>query len=194
MSTTHYDRIVIVGKPGSGKTTLARSLVNVLDLKHIELDAIFWQPNWGKLEDPDFGKQVEAALPDDGRWVVDGNYRKVRSIVWGRAETLIWLDFPLLLTLWRLLKRTLGRFVFRKELWNGNRENLVEHLTWNWDKNLFLFAIRAHKQQRTDYLESFKDPQYAHLRVLRFRNPKELQEWLDDLTSKESFPKDVNST
>jgi len=175
-----YDRIVIIGKPGAGKTTLARQLVTSFQLKHVELDAIHWQPNWGIPDKADFRRWVSDALPANERWVTDGNYSVTRDIVWGRADLAIWLDFPLWLTLWRLFWRTLARWFWQKELWNGNRENLTDHLSFDKDKNLFLFAIGVHSRHREEYPAALK--KYSSLKVLRFRHPKELDQWLATFT------------
>ena len=124
------ERIVIVGKCGAGKTTLATQLADRLNLTNVELDAINWQPNWISLPKREMRKRVDEALPVAGYWIADGNYiRVVRDIVWGRADTLIWLDYSLPVTYRRLLPRIIGRIVKLKELWNGNRETLRHHLT-----------------------------------------------------------------
>jgi adenylate kinase family enzyme len=177
-----YQRIAIVGKSGSGKTTLGRQLAEILSLKHVELDAIHWQPNWVQLEKPKMWERVDDALPVDGHWVADGNYSVVREIVWGRADTLIWLDYGLLFTLWRLFRRTFGRLVLQKRLWNGNRETLANQLTLDTTNNLFLFAIGSHSRHREQFPLALKEERYSHLRVLRFRKSSEVEEWVKSLT------------
>jgi adenylate kinase family enzyme len=178
------ERIVIVGKCGAGKTTLATQLADRLNLTNVELDAINWQPNWISLRWCEMRKHVDKALPVDGYWIADGNYiRVVRDIVWGRADTLIWLDYSLPVASLRVLRRTIGRIVRRKELWNGNRETLRNHLTCNLNQNLFLWTIRMHWQHRKDFPAHFKQPEYSHLNVLRFRTPKETEQWLCGLSN-----------
>ena len=65
-----------------------------------------------------FRARVAAALSGD-RWVVDGNYQVVRDLVWGRADTVIWLDYPLAVILPRLVRRTFQRWWRREVLWQG---------------------------------------------------------------------------
>jgi adenylate kinase family enzyme len=80
-------RIVVVGTSGAGKTTLARRIAIRLELPHIELDAINWQPGWYDLSrrDPDeFVRRVAKAIQADA-WVLDGNYSLVHDQVWRRA-------------------------------------------------------------------------------------------------------------
>lgn len=176
-----FQRIVIVGKPGAGKTTLSQQLASILSLEHVEIDAIHWQPNWVSLSAPKMVERVGEALPADGHWVADGNYKVVREIAWGRADTLIWLDYGLLFTLWRLFWRTFARVVFQRQLWNGNRERVGNHFTMDWDENLFLFMIGSHSRQRRDFPLALQDERYSHLRVLRFRKASDLEAWVKSL-------------
>src|SRR4051812_23251994 len=101
-------RINVVGTSGSGKTTMARDLAGILGVPHVELDALHWGPNWTEEPDEVFRERVDTLLVGDG-WTTDGNYRTVRDIVWGRADTVVWLDYSLPLILWRLSRRTFGR-------------------------------------------------------------------------------------
>ena len=181
-----YQRIVIVGKAGAGKTTLGNQLAEILSLQPVELDAINWQPNWVELENDKMRERVGNAVPADGRWVADGNYSVVRDIVWGRADTLIWLDYGLLFTLWRLFRRTFWRIFLQKRLWNGNQERLTNHLTLDTTNNLFLFTIGSHSRHRKTYPVFLKEERYSHLRVLRFQKSSEVEEWVKSLTRSHS--------
>ena len=116
-------RINVVGTSGNGKTTFSRALAKRLGLPHVELDALNHGPNWTEASDEEFRRAVEAATDRDG-WVVDGNYgRKIGDVVLRQADTVVWLDQPLPLVLWRLWRRTIWRIVRREELWSGNRES-----------------------------------------------------------------------
>ncbi len=70
-------RIVVIGTPGAGKTTLARRIAGQLGLPHIELDAINWQPGWRDLARHDpalFVSRVVEAIQAEA-WVADGKLR-----------------------------------------------------------------------------------------------------------------------
>ena len=102
----------MVGTTGSGKTTFARELARHLGVPHIELDAIRHQAGWVELPDSVFRERLAVATAADG-WVVDGNYGGIgaRDIVWPKADTLVWLDTPLIVNLWRVTRRSIRRMV-----------------------------------------------------------------------------------
>ena len=73
-------RISIVGTTGSGKTTLAKKIAETCKSPHVELDQLQWEPDWTAVPTDVFQERVRQALQGD-RWVVDGNYSKVRDLV-----------------------------------------------------------------------------------------------------------------
>lgn len=102
------DRIVIVGRTGSGKTTLARKLAAARGVPHVELDALYFQPDLSTVPLDVLRERTTAAIAGE-RWVTDGNKGAVRDLVWPRADTVIWLDYALSVSLWRLARRALRR-------------------------------------------------------------------------------------
>ena len=147
-------RIIVYGPSGSGKTTVSRRIGELLQLPVIELDALFHQPNWEPTPDDEFRAKVLAALDrhEDG-WVCDGNYSRVRDNVLPRAETVIWLRPPFLLTYWRLFKRTIGRALTREVLWGTNRESW--RLTFFSRDSILLWGItnwRPHQRKTKEAL------------------------------------------
>jgi adenylate kinase family enzyme len=173
-------RIVVIGTTGSGKTTLARRLAERLGVPHVELDALHWEPNWTMAPLETFRERVAQALEGEA-WVIDGNYSKVRDIVWSRADTIIWLDYPFLAIFARLIRRTLRRLITREELWNGNRERWQEQFFSR--ESLFLWMLRTYRRRRREYPELLQRPEYAHLSVVRLRSPKVAQKWLSSIPS-----------
>jgi adenylate kinase family enzyme len=89
---TEMARVVVIGTSCVGKTLFARSLARVLSSPHIELDALYWQPNWVARPPDEFRALTARALAQDC-WVTDGNYGAVRNLVWSRATTVIWLNY-----------------------------------------------------------------------------------------------------
>lgn len=174
----HWRRIVVVGTTGSGKTTLARRLAGRLGLPHVELDALYWDPDWTPAPTEVFRERTAHALAVDA-CVVDGNYQAVRDIIWRRAEMVVWLDYSLPVIMRRLAGRTFRRLLTREELWNGNHERWRDHFLSR--DSLFLWALQTYRRRRREFPVLLKRPEYAHLQVVRLRSPGAAQRWLAGL-------------
>jgi adenylate kinase family enzyme len=168
-------RIVVVGTSGSGKTTLARQLGTLLGIPAVELDALHWEPNWTAASLSVLRERVEVALSGEV-WVVDGNYSKVRDLTWGRADTVVWLDYDLWVIMARLIQRTFSRVFSGEELWNGNHESLVKTLFSK--DSILLWALYSYGKNRRQYTKLAGQPEYAHLHVIRHRSPQATRVWL----------------
>lgn len=139
-------RIAITGASGSGKTTLASRLARKLGLRHVEVDALHFGPNW-KEATPDELRAKMRPLLEEERWVVDSLYRgKLGDMVPLAADTIVWIDLPLPITLARLMRRTLPRIFLRKQLWAGNRESFRGAFVGR--ESLFGWAIHRHAELR----------------------------------------------
>ncbi|MBI4496379.1 MAG: AAA family ATPase [Chloroflexi bacterium] len=173
------DRIAVVGTTGSGKTTTARHLARSLGVPAIELDGLYWEPDWMSAPREVFRARVAGAIAGD-RWVVDGNYGSAaQDLILPRATTVVWLDYPLPVVLWQLFRRTLRRTLTREELWNGNRERFWTQFLSR--ESLFLWALYSHPRNQARYTTLHRRPESAHLTVLRFRSPGETQAWLEHI-------------
>jgi adenylate kinase family enzyme len=178
LSSSYNQRISVIGTSGSGKTTLARQISQCLAIPHIELDALHWEPNWTEAPINIFQKRVEQSLSMNS-WVVDGNHSKIRSLIWSRANTVVWLDYPLPIIMGRLLRRTWRRVVMQEELWSGNRETWRQ--TFSHD-SILLWALKTYRKNRNKYPILLAQPEYIHLQVVHLRSPKDTGAWLANLT------------
>jgi hypothetical protein len=127
---------------------------------------------------PIFRSRVAAVVAGDG-WVVDGGYSDVRDLVWARADTVVWLDYPLALTLSRLLRRIVARIRDGTELWpgTGNRETIRNQLFTR--DPLVWFAIRTHRGRRRRIAAMLALSEHAHIAVHRFTRPTDADRWLE---------------
>ena len=171
-------RIVVLGTSGSGKTTLARELSRRIGAPHIELDALHWEPNWTPAAKPVFRQRVENAIAQE-RWALCGNYAPVRDLTLARADTAIWLDYPMATVFTRVFCRTVRRGVTREVLWGNNREPLLVNFFGR--ESILLWVINTWRIRRRDYPKMLRSEKCRHLRVLRFRSPGETAAWLSTL-------------
>jgi adenylate kinase family enzyme len=178
-----YQRISVVGTIGSGKTTFARKTSQLLDAPHVELDALHWEPNWIEAPNELFRERVKQSLQGDS-WVADGNYHQVRDIVWSRADTVVWLDYPFRTIIARLARRTLRRIFTHEQLWNGNQEHIRGLFTRD---SVFLWAIRTYRRRRKQYPVLLGKPENSHLTIVRLRSPREATEFLSTLRQLEDL-------
>jgi len=143
----------------------------------VELDSIYHQPGWVPLPTEEFRRRAAEAAAGDG-WVIDGNYSKVRPLVWARADTVVWLDLPRRTIMRQLIWRTLRRMTFRIELWNGNRERWANLFTWVPEDSVISWAWHHYPVQRDRYNAAAANPAYAHLHFVRLRSRAEIRRFL----------------
>jgi hypothetical protein len=179
---TGCERIVIVGRTGSGKTTLARELAEDIDAPHVELDALYFGPNFSTVPASVLRERTSAAIAGE-RWVTDGNKSAVRDLVWPRADTIIWLDYPLIVSIWRLGKRAAGRAstLGTQAAETGERKGLPRQF-FSAAKGV-LSALRSHMGQRRRYPAMFAAAENQHLAVARLRSPRATRRWLARVVS-----------
>lgn len=166
------ERVIVVGTSCSGKTTLAKQLALALGAPHVELDGIHWMPGWQERPVEEMRQMAgEAAAAE--RWVMDGNYGAVRDIVWGRATTVVWLNYPFRVVLWRCLRRTIRRAITQEELFSGNRESFRKSFLSR--ESIILWAVTSHRRVRREYRRILDGGEFPHLRVVELRGPAEAE-------------------
>jgi len=180
-----YKHIVIIGSTSSGKSTLAERLAKRFDLSYIDLDALHWEPNWTEAPLEEFRKRVESAIHAPA-WAVAGNYHIVRDLIWPRAEAIIWLDYSLPRIFWQLTRRTFTRWWKQELLWGTNRENLWTHFKLWSDESLYHWLFKTYWRRKREYPLLLSQPEYSHLELMHFKNPKETDEWVNNIIRSKS--------
>jgi adenylate kinase family enzyme len=168
-------RVNVKGISGSGKSTFARALAGRLGVPYVELDALHHGPDWTEASAEELQARVREAMDaaPDG-WVIDGNYEsKLGETVLAAADTIVWLDLPLWLTLRRLWRRTHTRIRDGVLLWNDNRESWRTAVLGR--DSLFVWAVRTYFRHRREWPRRFAgDP-----RFVRLRSDDEARRWLE---------------
>ena len=165
-------------QPAAVKPRWRNGLGDILDLPVIELDALHWMPGWTEKPWLEIRAELEPMTRQD-RWITDGNYSQVRDLIWPRADTIIWLDYPFLAIFLRLFIRTLKRVFLKVELWNGNRERFRDNFLSR--DSLFVWLVTSQAKQKRNYPIALQEPQHIHLQVLHFNHPRQTERWLTAL-------------
>lgn len=167
-------RILVAGITGAGKSTMARALEDRLRLPRHEMDALYFTgPDWQVNEH--FRADVER-IAEAPAWIFDSfGYPEVRDLLWTRADTVLWLDYPRRTVLPRVLRRSLRRTLWRERIFGGNRETLGgwfvrDHPVW--------WAMSQHGPRRADIAGRSTDPRFAPLVVVHLRTPAAAEAWL----------------
>ncbi|KAB8125976.1 DNA topology modulation protein [Gracilibacillus oryzae] len=165
-------KIILIGSGGSGKSTLARQLGEALHIEVFHLDAMFWKPNWVGVS-RDEQKKVQRELVKQDEWIIDGNYGGTMEIRLQAADTIIFLDMPRLLCVYRAMKRMLKyRNKTRPDMGEGCPERLDFHfLKWIWN---YPKTKRPQIMERLEQLSQEKQ-------VIIFHSPAEVKRFLETL-------------
>ncbi len=110
------------GATGSGKSTLAEALGELTGIPVTSVDDICWSPGWVQMPPDDQIAHFDA-LTRTGTWILDSAYGPWRDLAYERADLVVALDYPRLVSLARLLRRTRARIFDRREICNGNHES-----------------------------------------------------------------------
>jgi hypothetical protein len=166
MEAAHYmtalknklQRVNVIGTSGSGKSTFSKKLAEKLDMQWIELDSLFWEPNWKEPSDEIFFNRITEALEGD-RWVLDGNYTRTVPIKWRNVTTVI----------------------TREELWSGtgNKESFFNSFLSK--KSILLWTLKTYKKNKMKYESVMVDPDFSHINFIKITNHREAKLFLDSL-------------
>jgi hypothetical protein len=152
---------------------MARALAGLLDLPYTELDALQHGPGWTPR--PELDVDVAAMLAA-GRWVTEYQYRGVKEQLLAAAEAVVWLDHPFPLVASRLLRRSVGRAVTRRPLYNGNVERLATWLRASHPLRIVLSREFGAKRHRT--AQELAAAERGGVLVVRLRGAREERRWL----------------
>lgn len=173
-------RYVVIGTSGAGKSTFARALSARLGVPYIELDALYWGPDWTPRTTPEFMASLEEAIAP-ARWVADGNYTVMRDVLWARATHIVWLDFGRAVIFPRVIRRTLRRAAVGEVLWAGNRESLRKAFLSR--ESILLWSFTTFRRNRLKFARLRKAPEFAHLVWHHVRTPGAARALLDGIAA-----------
>ena len=165
-------RILIAGVTGAGKSTLARRIAAQLEIHYTEIDSLFHGPNWTRRDE--FLTDVDSAT-SQASWVTEWQYASARPRLVQRADTLIWLDHSVPISLGRLIRRTIRRGRTREVLWNGNIEPPLHRIFLD-KENIIRWALATQFMYKR-VIPALADDQ-PHLQVIRLRSQRGVDRWM----------------
>ena len=163
-------RVLVLGCPGAGKSTLARSLGEALSLPVVHLDKLWWKSGWVNRTEGEFDALLGAVLLGE-EWVIDGNYLRTLPRRLERCDAVVLLDYPRRVCLFRALRRILT--------WRGRtRPDMAADCPERLDGEFVRWIWEFHRTQRPQVLELL-DGWTGEKHV--FRSPKDCTRFLAKL-------------
>lgn len=166
-------KIVILGSPGSGKSTFAKLLHDKTSLPLIHLDYYYHQSKYNYLSDREAWIKRVTKLIDGKRWIIDGNYQSTIPLRCEAADTIILFDLPRRVCLYRVLKR---RIHFR----NKQREDMPSEWVEKADRLFIKFVLDFNKNQLPPILEQLI--KNSDKEVIVFKKSSDAEKFLKELS------------
>ncbi|MEL6242047.1 MAG: AAA family ATPase [Pseudomonadota bacterium] len=167
-------RVMIVGGPGSGKSTLARALGERTGLAVHHMDHIHWMPGWQQR--PREARRIMATeIENSDHWIFEGGFSTTFEHRASRADTLIWLDLPAGLRIWRVTKRLVRH-------WGRGRPDMAPGCIEGLHGETFAFYIYIWRtrQSHRARLQTLIDT-HPHLSVHHLRSFRAVDQYLNEV-------------
>ena len=163
-------RIAVIGCAGAGKSAFARRLAERLDMPVTHLDTLFWRPGWTETPKDEWQATVSRLVAGES-WLIDGNYGGTLETRLEAADTVIYLDMPRRVCLWRVVRRWATHWrKARPDMTEGCPERLnLQFLKWVW---------RYPRVSRPKTVAALASTMRRGTRVYALRSPAEVEEFL----------------
>lgn len=168
-------RIMIIGSGGAGKSTFSRRLGALTGIEVFHLDKLHWKPGWIEPPEEEWLKTIEGVIEKD-EWILDGNYGGTTDKRMAKSDTVIFLDFPRTVCIYRVLKRRLKyRGTNRPDMTEGCNEKIdAEFLSWIWN------YPKTKKPEIEEKLKKFENEK----NIVRLKSKREVENFLATLEKK----------
>ncbi len=156
-------RIMIIGCPGSGKSTFARALAQKSGLPLYHLDMMYWNPDRTTKPKEEFRAELRrtVSLPE---WIIDGNYSSTLELRMEACDTVIFLDYPLEVCLSGIADR------------RGKPRTDIPWIETKTDEEFIEFIKNYNRDSRPRVLELFE--KYPDKNIVVFKSRNEADGWL----------------
>jgi len=168
-------RILVTGCCGAGKSTFSKKLQSILKLELIHLDQYYHKPNWEETEQKEWEKTVNE-LVEKPSWIMDGNYSETMEVRIKSADTIIYLDYPILKCFWRVIIRIFKYHgVVRSDMANGCKERF--------NLEFLHFVLTFNSKNRKGFMQKLKLVKDKK-RVLVFKTDKQADKFLAQISGR----------
>jgi adenylate kinase family enzyme len=164
-------RVLVIGPCGAGKSTLATILARRLDLPVFHMDQLNWRPGWVESSKDEIRESLSAIVTTD-RWLIDGTYGGTLGERLVRADTVVYLDYPIRLCVARLLRRI---WTYR----GRSRPDMTEGCPERFNLPFLIYLARWNSGPRLRMEAKLTGHEH---KIIRLRSPAKLQRWFDSLS------------
>ena len=164
-----YNKIAIVGAPGTGKTTLSNILSKLYDIEATHIDGIHHLENWVQRDKEERDKIILDIVKRD-KWIIDGTYKATLKPRFEAADLIIWLDYSSLAQIKGVMERYLKNKGKEKPEIPGCKEKM--------DKEFFTYVLKYNKEKRKNIVNNLEGIDKSKLIV--FKNRRQLNKWLKE--------------
>ena len=173
-------KLIIIGSPGAGKSTLATKLGSILGIPVVHLDSFFWKPGWLRTTKNERLAILEEITVYHNHWILDGNYENVIDYQLGITEGVILFNFPRYVCYWRVIKRRLSYIgKAHPEIAPG----CPDKIDWDLLRTIWSYPSAEGKIIREKILNNQRE-----LHVIELRSTKEAERFIADIEKRCQLP------
>ena len=157
-------KVIVIGCPGSGKSTVSRALHNKTGIPLYHLDMMYWNADKTTAEKSVFLERLSVVLEKD-EWIIDGNYGSTMELRIAACDTVIFLDYPLDVCLDGIQER------------RGNPRSDMPWIETEEDAEFIEFIKNYNEQQKPKVLELLE--KYSDKNIIVFKSREEADVFLN---------------
>ncbi|TDR48644.1 adenylate kinase family enzyme [Tahibacter aquaticus] len=166
-------KLLLIGPGGSGKSTLAAAIASRTKIPVVHLDTIFWRAGWVETPREEWVRTVEGMIQADA-WIMDGNYGGTLDRRLAACDSVVFLDMPAYLCVWRILRR---RWQFR----GRSRPDMAEGCAEKLGLDFVYWALSYRYRRRPAVLAKLEAARAAGKHVVVLASRQDVQAFLATL-------------
>lgn len=160
----HPLKIMVFGRPGSGKSTFAKKLHDKFNIPLYHLDKYFFKDNWVE-EDYEKFTSIQKDFVSRENWIIDGNCVQSLELRYSNADLVLFFSYPKLLCLIRLFKRLYNK----NSAIDDRAKNCKESVTLKLIRYMWNFNKRVDNQ-----VKEFRK-RYPDVKFVKVKSDKDLK-------------------